>query len=164
VDRAIRLGGRHVDIGQGPDESHVVLGDPEGNEFCVIEPGNRFLASTDLIGAVNCDGTRELGLFWTAALDWPLVWDENEETAIQSPLGGSKVTWSGPPLMPRSGRDRIRLAVACAPSELDAETRRLCSLGATTTTTTTTTSVAGGDVITLLHPDGNEFTLARSAD
>ena len=37
---------------------HVVLADPEGNEFCVIEAGNNFLADTGLIGAMSCDGTQ----------------------------------------------------------------------------------------------------------
>jgi hypothetical protein len=69
VDLAVELGATLVDVGQGPDATHVVLGDPEGNEFCVIEPGNAFLAGTDLIGAVNCDGTRALGYFWNAAPD-----------------------------------------------------------------------------------------------
>jgi hypothetical protein len=56
VARALELGGRHVDVGQGPDEPHVVLADPEGNEFCVVEPGNAFLAGCGLVGAVACDG------------------------------------------------------------------------------------------------------------
>jgi hypothetical protein len=37
VARLISLGARHVDIGQG-DVSWVVLADPEGNEFCVLQP------------------------------------------------------------------------------------------------------------------------------
>jgi catechol 2,3-dioxygenase-like lactoylglutathione lyase family enzyme len=41
--KSLGLGARHLDIGQRPDEGHVVLADPEGNEFCVIEPGNNFL-------------------------------------------------------------------------------------------------------------------------
>ncbi len=44
VERLVELGARHIDIGQGPDDKHVVLADPEGNEFCVIEPDNSFLA------------------------------------------------------------------------------------------------------------------------
>ena len=44
--------------------------------------------------------TREVGLFWSEALGWPLVWDQNEQTAIQSPHGGTKVAWGGPPLRP----------------------------------------------------------------
>lgn len=42
VARSLGLGARHVDIGQQPEEGHVVLADPEGNDFCVIEPGNNW--------------------------------------------------------------------------------------------------------------------------
>ena len=65
VARALELGGRHIDIGQRPDEEHVVLADPEGNEFCVIEPGNNFLADCGFIGALACDGSQEVGYFWS---------------------------------------------------------------------------------------------------
>jgi predicted enzyme related to lactoylglutathione lyase len=63
VARALELGARHIDVGQRPEDGHVVLADPEGNEFCVIEPGNNFLADCGLIGALSCDGTREVGYF-----------------------------------------------------------------------------------------------------
>lgn len=143
VARILRLGGRHVDIGQDPSEDHVVLADPEGNELCVIPAGNRFLADTGRIGAVNCDGTHALGVFWSRVLGWPLVWDEGEETAIQSPGGGSKFTWSGPPLMDREAPDRIRFQLtADRPGDL----ARLVELGAT--------SLREG---LFLDPDGNEF-------
>jgi hypothetical protein len=33
VDRALDLGARHVDVGQRPEEGHIVLADPEDNEF-----------------------------------------------------------------------------------------------------------------------------------
>src|SRR5258707_11065333 len=54
VERLVELGARHIDIGQGPEELHAVLADPEGNEFCVIEPGNSFLAACALLGAIVC--------------------------------------------------------------------------------------------------------------
>ena len=38
VARALELGAQHIDIGQTPEESHIVLADPEGNEFCVVRP------------------------------------------------------------------------------------------------------------------------------
>ena len=63
VERLIELGARHVDIGQGPDEPHVVLADPEGNELCVIEPDNSFLAGCGRLGSITCDGSREVGYF-----------------------------------------------------------------------------------------------------
>jgi catechol 2,3-dioxygenase-like lactoylglutathione lyase family enzyme len=35
VDRFLRTGARHADIGQGT-QTWIVLADPEGNEFCVL--------------------------------------------------------------------------------------------------------------------------------
>ncbi len=58
VAAALALGARPLDVGQRPDEGHVVLADPEGNEFCVIEPGNRFLAGCGFLGEIACDGSR----------------------------------------------------------------------------------------------------------
>src|SRR4051812_26595245 len=58
VARALELGARHIDVGQRPEEGHVVLADPEGNEFCVIEAGNRFLAGCGLLGALSSDGSQ----------------------------------------------------------------------------------------------------------
>ena len=65
VARALGLGARHIDIGQRPEEGHVVLADPEGNEFCVIGPGNSFLADCGFIGALACDGSQDVGYFWS---------------------------------------------------------------------------------------------------
>ncbi len=132
VARALELGARHLDIGQRPDEGHVVLADPEGNEFCVLEPGNAFLADCGFLGALACDGSREVGCFWSEALGWPLVWDQDQETAVRSPHGGPKITWGGPPLQPVAGRDRLHLELAPpAGGDQQAEIDRLCSLGAT---------------------------------
>jgi len=39
VDRLIGMGASRVDIGQGDGVSWVVLADPEGNEFCVLQAG-----------------------------------------------------------------------------------------------------------------------------
>jgi hypothetical protein len=151
VETALSLGGRHLDVGQLPDEEHVVLADPDGNAFCVIEPGNSFLADCGPLGEVTCDGSRDVGLFWRDALGWPLVWDQDEETAIQSPLGGTKVSWGGPPVAAKHGRNRHRFDVAAA--DLPAEVARLVSLGATRL----------GDrdsSVELADPDGNEFHVA----
>ncbi|MCZ7436628.1 VOC family protein [Micromonospora sp. WMMC241] len=154
VARVIELGGRHADVGQKGDEGHVVLADGEGNEFCVVEAGNNFLAGCGFVGAVNCDGSQAAGYFWSEALGWPLVWDQDEETAIQSPRGGAKITWSGPPLMPRHGRDRIHLDLAPpAGGDREAEVDRLLALGATRVGTGRHTA----DDVGLADPDGNEF-------
>jgi hypothetical protein len=152
VAAALGLGAYHVDVGQRPEEGHVVLADPEGNEFCVIEPGNNFLAGCGFLGEVACAGTREVGLFWSAALEWPLVWDRDQQTAIQSPEGGTKVAWGGQPVVEgqqRRNQQRFQL-VPAGHGEQRSEVDRLVSLGATWQ------EVTEGTVV-LTDPDGNEF-------
>ncbi|HYN96244.1 MAG TPA: VOC family protein [Pilimelia sp.] len=153
VATALRLGAGHLDVGQRPEEEHIVLADPEGNEFCVIEPGNAFLAGCGPLGEIACDGTRQVGLFWSEALGWPLVWDENEETAIQSPRGGTKVAWGGPPLALKTARNRQRFDLAPPGGDERAEVDRLVSLGATRI------EVGADGAVLLADPDGNEFSV-----
>jgi predicted enzyme related to lactoylglutathione lyase len=160
VARALELGGRHIDIGQRPEEGHVVLADPEGDEFCVIGPGNAFLADCGFVGAVASDGSREVGYFWSRALDWPLVWDQDEETAIRSPRGGPKITWGGPPVRPKQPRNRLHLDLAPpAGGDRDAEVERLVELGGTRI------DIGQGNVpwVVLADPDGNEFCVLDRA-
>jgi Glyoxalase-like domain len=151
VDAAVGLGARHIDVGQLPEEGHIVLADPGGYAFCVIEPGNRFLAGCGFLGEVACDGTRHVGMFWRDALGWPLVWDQDEETAVQSPLGGTKVSWGGPPLAAKLGRNRQRFDLAA--SDVAAEVARLVALGAT--------ELGERDRgVELADPDGNELSIS----
>jgi predicted enzyme related to lactoylglutathione lyase len=154
VARLVGLGARHVDIGQRPDERHVVLADPEGNELCVIEPENSFLADCGRLGSITCDGTPEVGYFWSAALGWPLVWDQDDETAIRAPDGtGPFITW-GPPLPPKVGKSRLHLDIAPpADGDQHAEVERLEALGATRV------DIGQRDVswVVMADPDGNEF-------
>lgn len=154
VARALELGASHLDVGQRPEEDHVVLADPEGNEFCVIEAGNSWLAGTGFLGELAADGTREVGVFWSAALGWPLVWDEDGETAVQPPDGGIKVAWGGSPLNERQARNRMHFVLVA--DDLDAEVGRLVVLGA---------SVAErhGDRVEMADPDGNEFWVRASS-
>jgi predicted enzyme related to lactoylglutathione lyase len=144
------LGGCHLDVGQLPDERHIVLSDPGDNEFCVIEAGNGFLAGCGPLGEVACDGSRAVGVFWHEVLEWPLVWNQEEETAIQSPAGGTKLAWGGPPVAPKRGRNRQRFDLAAA--DLETEVARLTTLGATRLA-----DVGGG--VEFADPDGNEFRI-----
>ena len=156
VEAALKLGATHLDVGQRPEEGHIVLADPENNPFCVIEPDNAFLAGCGFLGELACDGTREVGLFWSAALGWPLVWDENQETAVQSPRGGTKVAWGGPPVAPKEGTNPQRFDLAPAHGDQEAEADRLVSVGARRLGT-------GPDsAVELADPDGNEFSLRKA--
>jgi predicted enzyme related to lactoylglutathione lyase len=154
VARAIELGGRHIDVGQRSEEGHIVLEDPEGNEFCVIEPGNNFLAGCGSFAELACDGSQAVGHFWSAALNWPLNWDQDQETSIRSPHGGPKISWGGPPLMPKTGKIRMHFDLA-PPVDGDQQTEvdRLISLGARRI------DIGQGEVswVVMADPDGHEF-------
>jgi catechol 2,3-dioxygenase-like lactoylglutathione lyase family enzyme len=147
VERLVRLGAQHIDVGQGPSDKHVVLADPEGNEFCVIEPENKFLAGRGRLGSITCDGSPEVGHFWSAALGWPLFWDQDEETAIRTPDGtGPFITW-GPPVPTNVARNRLHFDIApLVRGNQQAELDRLVTLGA-----------AVIDGLRMADPDGNEF-------
>jgi predicted enzyme related to lactoylglutathione lyase len=155
VAMLVGRGARHIDVGQRPEEGHVVLADPEGNEFCIIEPDNSFLADCGRFGSITCEGTREVGYFWSAALGWPLVWDQDQETAIRAPDGtGPLITWGGPPVGPKVGKNRLHLDIA-PPNQVDqrAEVDRLVALGATRI------DIGQGEVswVVMADPDDNEF-------
>jgi catechol 2,3-dioxygenase-like lactoylglutathione lyase family enzyme len=149
VERALRLGGRHIDVGQESDARFIVLADPGGNELCVIEPGNKYLAGTGYLGEVTCDGSRDVGLFWRDALGWPLVWDQGEQTAVQSPLGGTKISWDSWGRT-KDGRNRQRFDLVAA--DPASEAQRLVALGATRLSDLS-------DGIEFADPGGNEFRL-----
>ncbi len=150
VARAVDLGARHLDVGQQPDGGHVVLADPGGYELCVIEPEDGFLAGCGPLGELTSDGSRAVGFFWSAVLGWPLVWDQGQQTAIQAPDGGTKLSWDVWPVRCGTGRQRLEVV---ADGDLDDEIARLVGLGATHPATT------DDGVAVLADPDGSELRL-----
>jgi catechol 2,3-dioxygenase-like lactoylglutathione lyase family enzyme len=154
VAKSLELGAGHIDIGQRPEEGHIVLADPEGNELCVIEPGNKFLAGCGFFAELSCEGSQEAGYFWSEALGWPLVWDQDLQTAIRSPHGGPKISWGGPPLTPKTGKYRLHFDLAPpVHGDQQAEVDRLVSLGAARI------DIGQGEVswVVMADPDGHEF-------
>jgi catechol 2,3-dioxygenase-like lactoylglutathione lyase family enzyme len=150
VETVLRLGGHRFGTRPLPMGRDIFLADPGGNEFCVIEPGNNYLTGCGLLGEFTCDGTREVGLFWRDALGWPLVWNQGEQTAIQSPRGGTKISWDSWPAAPKNGRNRQRFHVAAPEPAVEAD--RLAAIGAT---------VLGDrdNGVELADPDGNRFSI-----
>lgn len=155
VQQLLALGAHRVDVGQTGGDKHVVLADPEGNEFCVLEPGNSFVDYKCRLGSITCDGSREVGLFWSAVLGWPLVWDRHGETAIRAPeCRGPFVTW-GPPVPVKQRKNRLHLDIApvVAVTQQD-EVERIIALGATHADIGQTGEERW---VVLADPDGNEF-------
>src|SRR5215472_18362279 len=87
VARLRELGARPLDIGQG-DVPWVVLGDPEGNELCVLEPRPVY-AGTGPVAAVvaGCADPRAQARFWAAAAGWVPGPQRAGFAALRSPSG-----------------------------------------------------------------------------
>ncbi|MEH3139869.1 MAG: VOC family protein [Mycobacterium kyogaense] len=112
VERALALGARHVDIGQG-DVPWRVMADPDGNAFCILEPREDYLGCGPLAAVVT--HTRDplaVGRFWAALVDAPAIGSHPEFTSVRySPAGPALefVRHPNPPNGP--GRLHLRLAV-----------------------------------------------------
>jgi hypothetical protein len=157
VDRSLELGARHVDIGQGPDADHVVLADPEGNEFCTVVRGE-FLADTDFIGAIVFEPANPAtGDFWGKAIGWPVVYEEDGDLAIRAPDGRGPFITFGPPAAITGGKNRLHLGLAPAEDDQPTAVDRLIALGASRID-------VRGDApwVVLADPDGNEFRVLTS--
>lgn len=153
VERLIGLGARRVDVGQTPDADHVILADPEGNEFCIVLRG-KVLADTGFLGAVVFEPANPAtGYFWAQATGWPVVYDQDAEIAIRADGQGPFITF-GPPGVAKRGKNRLHLDLAPhAADDHSAEVDRLIALGATRV------DIGQGAVpwVVLADPDGSEF-------
>jgi hypothetical protein len=158
VDKLIRLGARHADIGQGSDVDHVVLADPEGNEFCIVLRGE-FLADTDFLGAVVFEPANPAtGHFWGDAIAWPVVYDQDGDVAIRAQDGRGPFITFGPPGVAKHSKNRLHFDLAPhVDDDQTAEVDRLISLGARRI------DIGQGDVswVVLTDPDGNELCVLR---
>ena len=87
VSRARDLGGAPADIGQG-DVPWAVLADPEGNEFCVLEPRDVY-RDTGPVAAIltDCADPAALARFWAGATGWQIRRAEDDIVGLRSPAG-----------------------------------------------------------------------------
>jgi hypothetical protein len=154
VDRLLAMGAHHVDVGQD-DVEWVVLGDPEGNEFCVHSPGDRF----DEPGAleaivVDAHNPGRLARFWAEATGWHVDYESHLVASLRHPSGKPPALDLAAVGDPKQGKNRVHLDVAPnAGDDQDAEVNRLLRLGAREV------DVGQGDVtwVVLSDPEDNEF-------
>ena len=88
VARALDLGARRVDVGQGA-VPWVVLADPEGNEFCVLEPREHY-ADTGAVASILVDSwsPARLADFWAGITGWPVRSRQGEViVGLRAPSG-----------------------------------------------------------------------------
>jgi hypothetical protein len=155
VERLLGLGAIPADIGQD-DVPWRVLADPEGNEFCLLDPRPVY-RDTGPVAAVVCDcaDPAAAGPFWALATGW-LAGDSVEDgVSFRSPRG------VGPylELIPDGGaklvKNRIHLDVAPYQGEDHAAAvRALLDAGAVPA------DVGQGDEVgwtVLADPEGSEF-------
>ena len=155
VARLRDLGATPADVGQG-NVPWVVLADPEGNEFCVLEPRDVYRDTGPVAAIVtDCADPAAVARFWAEAAGWPLIRDEGGLIGLRSPGG------TGPDLEflrapgPKLVKNRVHPDVA--PFRGDdpaAEVARLRRAGATPA------DVGQGDDVSwtvLADPEGNEF-------
>ena len=159
VSRLRDLGANPVDIGQG-NVPWVVLADPEGNEFCVLEPRPVY-NDTGPVAAVVVDSFDPVALagFWTRAAAWPASGPQDEIARLRSPQGAGPYLEFLPTSDAKTVKDRVHLDVAPYRGEDHAAaTAVLLDAGAARA------DVGQGDVswAVLADPEGNEFCVLRS--
>ncbi|MCP2289964.1 VOC family protein [Nocardia amikacinitolerans] len=161
VDRALALGARHVDIGQG-GVPWVVLADPEGNEFCVLEPREQYV-DTGAVAAIVVD-TRDparLAAFWSTASGWPIAHASARVAGLRSATGLGSWLEFVRNQDAKQGRNRLHLDLTAFPTDDPAaELARLRDAGATPVDAGAFGGVPG---TVLADPEANEFCLLRRA-
>ncbi|MGA5652988.1 VOC family protein [Streptomyces seoulensis] len=147
-------GATRLDIGQG-DVPWVVLADPEGNEFCVLEPRERYRDTGPIAAVVvDCVEPRAMARFWGAATGWTVRRESDDLVLLRSADG------TGPYLelfrspTAHTAPDRVHLDLLPHPGDdRAAEVARLKALGAVDL------DLGQGDVpwTCLTDPEGNAF-------
>ena len=87
VARLHSLGAQPADVGQG-DVPWAVLADPEGNEFCVLEPRPVYRDTGPVAAVVvDCADPAALAGFWRLASGWARVRPNDGLVTFRSPQG-----------------------------------------------------------------------------
>jgi predicted enzyme related to lactoylglutathione lyase len=160
VARLRSVGAQPVDIGQG-DVPWTVLADPEGNEFCVLEP-RAVYRDTGPVAAVVIDSADPAALagFWELASGWDRVRSTNSLVAFRSPSGVGPYIELEQVAGAKTVKNRMHLDVA-PHKDVDqaAAVKELQEAGAVPA------DVGQGDDVSwavLADPEGNEFCVLSS--
>ncbi|WP_412543156.1 VOC family protein [Longispora sp. K20-0274] len=156
VARLTALGATPADVGQG-DVPWTVLADPEGNEFCVLEP-RAIYRDTGPIAAVvvDCADPQVMARFWAQAMDWTLCELTDHSATLRSAAGVGPYLEFVRTSEAKTVWNRVHLDIRPYPGgDVEAEAARLRGLGATAV------DLGDGDVswTVLADPEGNEFCL-----
>jgi predicted enzyme related to lactoylglutathione lyase len=160
VERLRAAGAPRADVGQG-DAPWEVLRDPEGNEFCVLEP-RAIYEGTGAIAAivVTCADPVSLSSFWSALLGWPPGAVQGPDAVgLRAPDGtGLFLEFVRAAGAIEPGKNRVHLDLAPrAGDDQQREVERAIALGAIPA------DIGQGDVQwrVLRDPEGNEFCVLQ---
>jgi len=154
VERLLALGAAPADISQR-DVPWTVLADPEGNEFCVLDPRPVY-RDTGPVAAVVADCADPVGVagFWALATGWVPASSVADGVSLRSPQGVGPYLELLPSADARTGKNRIHLDVAPYQGEDHAAAvRALIEAGAVPA------DIGQGEVswTVLADPEGSEF-------
>lgn len=166
VARLLELGATPADVGQAADVPWVVLADPEGNPFCVLDPRDKYrdagAVAAIVVAAVDGPALRD---FWAAATGWAVVHENERYVALREPGGtGPSLVFVTRPGLDAGDRRKNRIHLDVAPAKDDdqaAAVDRLLALGGTRV------DVGQGPDVTwvvLADPEGNEVCVLSPRD
>jgi hypothetical protein len=157
VERLSAAGATRADIGQG-EQTWVVMRDPEGNEFCVLAPNERFHGLGALAAIVmDSQDPAAVALFWAAATGWEMEPpDDHGDIGLRNPA--RPAPYLDIIRVPEEKVLKNRLHLDLRPDDRDAEVARLVGLGATRA------DVGQGEQswVVLRDPEGNELCVLGS--
>lgn len=130
VERALALGAHHLDIGQH-DVPWVVLADPEGNPFCVMETRPEYAVSGPIAALPldSADPERDAA-FWAELSGWVPV-PSSMAAALRHPSGRGPLLELCPEPSPKgAAKNRLHLDIRLeAGDDADAVLARVVELG-----------------------------------
>ena len=154
VDRLLGLGAVHADIGQG-QVPWVVLADPEGNEFCLLEPRPVYRDTGPVAAVVaDCRDPAAVAGFWRLATGWVPGDSTDVGVSLRSPAGVGPYLELMPSADTKTVKNRVHLDVApFLGDDQAAAVAELREAGARPA------DVGQGDVswVVLADPEGGEF-------
>jgi predicted enzyme related to lactoylglutathione lyase len=157
VERLLGLGAVRADIGQG-DVPWEVMADPEGNEFCVLDPRPVYLGIGPVAAIVaDCRDPAAVAGFWRLATGWvpgDSVALSTGAVSLRSPAGVGPYLELLPSADTKTVKNRMHLDVAPEPGE-NQETAVAALLAAGAVPADVGQESASWTV--LADPEGSEF-------
>jgi predicted enzyme related to lactoylglutathione lyase len=153
VQRLLGLGATHLDVGQG-DVPWVVLADPEGHPFCVLEEREAYRDTGPIAAVVvqSEDPARDAA-FWAALTGWR-DYAGTAPQSLRDPSGRGPVLEFLATTEPKAGKNQLHLDLRLEPADdLAAVLERVEAVGAVRI------DHDWGDLpwTSLVDPSGNEF-------